>query len=36
MQATNVFLRRDDQWRLEHHHASASPSDTEEENETVN
>ncbi|MGH9366800.1 MAG: nuclear transport factor 2 family protein [Thermoanaerobaculia bacterium] len=36
MQASNIFLRRDGQWLLVHHHASASPSDTEEDEETVN
>ena len=36
MQATNVFFRRDGQWLLVHHHASATPSDVSEEEETVN
>ena len=36
MQATNVFRRRDGQWRMVHHHASASPADAAEEEETVN
>jgi len=36
MQATNVFVRRDGTWRLAHHHASASPSAEEDEEETIN
>ncbi|HTO77137.1 MAG TPA: nuclear transport factor 2 family protein [Thermoanaerobaculia bacterium] len=37
MQATNVFLRRGGAWRMVHHHASASPSGADEdEDETVN
>jgi ketosteroid isomerase-like protein len=36
MQATNVFFRLEAEWRLVHHHASASPSDAMEEEETVN
>jgi len=36
MQATNVFRRSDGVWRLVHHHASASPTDDAEEDETVN
>ena len=36
MQATNVFLRDDGEWRMVHHHASASPTDMSEEEETVN
>jgi uncharacterized protein (TIGR02246 family) len=37
MQATNVFERRNGEWRLVHHHASASaPEDADEGEETVN
>jgi ketosteroid isomerase-like protein len=36
MQATNIFLRHDGEWQLVHHHASATPSDVTEEEETVN
>ncbi len=36
MQATNVFRRQEGQWRMMHHHASASPADATEEEETVN
>ena len=36
MQATNVFVQRDGAWRLAHHHASASPTAEEDEEETIN
>jgi ketosteroid isomerase-like protein len=36
MQATNVFVRQDGVWRMAHHHASASPSAEEDEEETIN
>jgi hypothetical protein len=36
MQATNVFRRHGGEWRLVHHHASASPSEAMEDEETVN
>lgn len=36
MQATNVFGKVDGQWRLIHHHASATPTDVPNEEETVN
>ena len=36
MQATNVFVRSDGAWKLIHHHASASPTETGTEGETVN
>ena len=36
MQATNVFVRANGQWRMVHHHASASPARAAEEEETVN
>lgn len=38
MQATNVFVREEDgEWRMVHHHASASPDDSgEDEEEQVN
>jgi uncharacterized protein (TIGR02246 family) len=36
MQATNIFVRANGQWRLAHHHASASPTRAAEEEETVN
>ena len=36
MQATNVFVRRDGTWLMAHHHASASPSAEEDEEETIN
>jgi uncharacterized protein (TIGR02246 family) len=37
MQATNIFARHNGQWRLVHHHASASATDdVEEGEETVN
>ncbi|MDQ2870772.1 MAG: nuclear transport factor 2 family protein [Acidobacteriota bacterium] len=35
MQATNLFAREDGDWKMIHHHASASPDDETEE-ETVN
>jgi len=36
MQATNLFARVDGEWRLIHHHASASPTDSPSAEETVN
>ena len=36
LQATNVFVRVDGAWKMLHHHASASPTDTAGEDETVN
>jgi uncharacterized protein (TIGR02246 family) len=36
MQATNIYRRADGQWRMVHHHASASPTDSEDEEETIN
>ncbi len=36
MQATNIFARRDGEWRMLHHHASPSPEDASEEDEKVN
>jgi uncharacterized protein (TIGR02246 family) len=36
MQATNIFARRDGQWRLLHHHASPTGSGTEEEDQPIN
>ena len=36
MQATNLFGKVDGQWRLIHHHASASPNGMPGEEETVN
>jgi uncharacterized protein (TIGR02246 family) len=37
MQATNIFERRNGEWRLVHHHASASASeDADDGEETVN
>ena len=36
MQATNLFAREDGEWKMIHHHASASPDDEETEDETVN
>ena len=36
MQATNLFGRVDGEWRLVHHHASPSPTEDAEEDETVN
>ena len=36
MQATNVFGRVDGEWRLIHHHASASPTDSTGGEEPVN
>jgi uncharacterized protein (TIGR02246 family) len=36
MQATNVFVRLDSEWKMIHHHASASPSETGSEDEPVN
>jgi ketosteroid isomerase-like protein len=36
MQATNVFERRDGEWRMVHHHASASAEGEADEEETVN
>lgn len=36
MQATNVFRRHGGEWLLVHHHASASPTETAEDEETVN
>lgn len=36
MHATNLFGRFDGEWRLVHHHASASPGDAEDDDETVN
>ncbi len=36
MQATNIFARREGQWRLLHHHASPTSSDVEEEDQPVN
>ena len=37
MQATNVFVREEGEWKMIHHHASASPDDSgEEEDEQVN
>jgi len=36
MQATNVFLRVNGSWRMTHHHASATPSAEDDEEETVN
>jgi uncharacterized protein (TIGR02246 family) len=36
MQATNVFVRLDGEWKMIHHHASASPTDVGGEEETVN
>ena len=36
MQATNVFVREDGDWKLLHHHASASPDEEESEAEPVN
>lgn len=36
MQATNIFTRREEGWRLVHHHASPSPSGDSDEEETVN
>jgi len=36
MQATNVFRRSNGQWRLVHHHASASPTEASADEEPVN
>ena len=36
MQATNLFGRVGDQWRLVHHHASPSPEADDEDDESVN
>lgn len=36
MHATNLFGRSNGEWRLVHHHSSASPGDTEDDDETVN
>jgi len=36
MQATNVFARVEGEWKMLHHHASASPTETGSEEETVN
>ncbi len=37
MQATNVFVREDSEWRMVHHHASASPDAAgDDEEEQVN
>lgn len=36
MQATNLFGRVDGQWRLIHHHASPSPAEGPDDEETVN
>ena len=36
MQATNLFLRVDGEWKMIHHHASASPTEGGDEEETVN
>jgi uncharacterized protein (TIGR02246 family) len=35
MQATNLFGRVDGEWRLVHHHASPSPTEEADEDETV-
>ena len=36
MQATNVFARTDGLWQMLHHHASASPTDTDSAEEPIN
>ncbi|MEO8192150.1 MAG: nuclear transport factor 2 family protein [Acidobacteriota bacterium] len=36
MQATNLFAREVGEWKMVHHHASASPEDEDGEAETVN
>jgi len=36
MQATNIFARDEGRWRLLHHHASPTSSDTETEDQPVN
>jgi uncharacterized protein (TIGR02246 family) len=36
MQATNVFLRVNGDWKMIHHHASASPTESDSEDEPVN
>jgi ketosteroid isomerase-like protein len=36
MQATNIFLRRNGEWRMVHHQASASPTEGGDEEETIN
>jgi len=36
MQATNLFVRVDGEWKMIHHHASASPTEGDEEQEPVN
>ncbi len=36
MQATNVFVRGNSEWHMLHHHASASPTGMESEEEPVN
>lgn len=36
MQATNLFGRVDGEWRLVHHHASPSPTEETEDDETIN
>lgn len=37
MQSTNIFVREEGEWKLFHHHASASPDEDETgEDETVN
>ena len=36
MQATNIFVRANGQWRMVHHHASASPTRATDEEETIN
>ncbi|HEX5854365.1 MAG TPA: nuclear transport factor 2 family protein [Thermoanaerobaculia bacterium] len=36
MQATNLFVRTDGEWKMIHHHASSSPTEGSEEEEPVN
>lgn len=36
MQATNLFACEEGEWKMIHHHASASPDDEENEDSTVN
>jgi uncharacterized protein (TIGR02246 family) len=36
MQATNIFARREGEWKMIHHHASMSPTDSGDEEEPVN
>jgi ketosteroid isomerase-like protein len=36
MQATNIFVRHDGEWKLLHHHASAFATESPEDEEPVN